>query len=268
MKITAILIVLMNCSLCSYAYTNLSPYSFCGSNPISYIDPTGCFIEGVTKKDAALVVEDIRAMFPGEDFSNFRSLIIQSGKKQNGKSLAPISNDALSEALSGVTLSEDQQALVEIVVNTLNSNDAHVVEYRNSDETLSDKGERAFLPGYMNGEASQYMPQILENNGGLPLWLIITDGGYGATVPTNNGSHSVVVMDGIHPNGRAVTSGHEIFGHGRSWSAGYREKYQHVEPVRTENLILRVMGIQYINTGINHGPGTAIPQPYLLPKFR
>lgn len=256
------------CPLSSYAFAHLSPYSYCGGDPVNRIDPTGCVIEGVTKKDAALAVEDFRAMFPGEEFSNFRNLIVQSGKKQNGRSFAPISADALSAAFAGITLNEDQQALVEMVVNTINSDDVHMVEFRNSGDVLSNKGEKTFLPGYMAGEASKQMPQILERNGGLPLWLIMKDSGSGATVHTKTGSHSVIVVDGFHPTGRAVTTGHEILGHGRSWSAGFRENYQHVETIRTENLILRVMGIPFINTGINHGPKTLVPQPSLLPIFR
>lgn len=252
----------------SFAYSHLSPYSYCGGNPVNYVDPTGCVIEGVTKKDASMAVEDFRAMFPGDEFANFKNLIVQSGKKQNGKSLAPISSEALSAAFNGISLNEDQQALVDLVVNTINSNDVHMVEFRSSDGILSSKGEKAFLPGYMEGEMSSYMSQIMERNGGLPLWLIMTDGGSGATVHTQNGSHSVVVVDGIHPNGRPVTTGHEILGHGRSWSVGYRENFQHVEPIRTENLILRVMGIPFINTGIDHGPRTLVPQPSLLPAFR
>ncbi len=268
MKYLHLILIALLYPLSSHAYSHLSPYSYCGGDPINCIDPTGCVIEGVTKKDAAMAVEDFRAMFPGDEFANFRSLIVQSGKKQDGKSFAKISADALSAAFSGVTLNEDQQALVEMVANTINSGDVHMVEYQSSDGVLSSKGEKAFLPGYMEGGISGHMSQIMERNGGLPLWLIMTDGGSGATVHTKNGSHSVVVVDGIHLNGRAVTTGHEILGHGRSWSVGYQENFQHVEPIRTENLILRVMGIPFINTGIDHGPKTLVPQPSLLPAFR
>ncbi|MDE6703351.1 MAG: hypothetical protein K2K00_06725 [Muribaculaceae bacterium] len=266
-SVFCIIIVIM-CPLDTYAYYPMSPYSYCCGDPVNNIDPTGCVIEGVSKKDAALAVEDFRAMFSGDEFSNFRNLIVQSGKRQNGKSFAPISQNALSAALKGVSLNEDQQALVDMVVNTINSDDVHTVEYQSSDGVLSSKGEKAFLPGYMEGGISGHMSQIMERNGGLPLWLIMTDGGSGATVHTKNGSHSVIVVDGIHPNGRAVTTGHEILGHGRSWSAGYQANFQHVEPIRTENLILRVMGVPFINTGIDHGPKTLVPQPTLLPAFR
>lgn len=267
-KVYLIIVAILFCSLSGRAYRWMSQYSYCGGDPVNCIDPTGCRIEGVSKDDAAMAIEDFRSMFPGEEFANFRNLLVRSGKNQNGKSFSPISADALSEAFRGIALTEDQQALVDMVVNTINSNDVHMVEFRNSDEVLSNKGEKAFLPGYMSGDASDYMPLILERNGGLPLWLIMADGGFGATAHTKNGSHSVIVVDGIHPNGRTVTTGHEILGHGRSWAAGFREDFQHEEAIRTENLILRVMGIPFINNGINHGPRTLVPQPSRLPIFR
>ena len=120
----------------------------------------------------------------------------------------------------------------------------------------------------MNGGLSKLMPQILERSKGLPLCFIKADGGSGATTHLDNGSYSVIILDEIHPNGRSVTTGHEVLGHGRSWAVGFQEEFQHVEAIRTENLILRVMGIPFINTGIDHGPKTPVPQPSLLPKFR
>lgn len=166
------------------------------------------------------------------------------------------------------TLNEDQQALMDMVVNTINSKDIHKVEYSDGKGVLSNQATEAFLPGFMNGALGPYMENILEKNGGLPLPLIINQGGGGVTTPTKNGSYSIIVLGGEHPNGRAVTTGHEIIGHGRSWSKGVRDSFQHIEAIRTENLILRVMGIPFINTGINHGPKTPVPNPSLLPSFR
>ncbi len=109
-------IILLAYPIPSNAFYPYSPYSYCGGDPINSTDPTGCVIEGVSRKDAAMAVEDFRAMFPGDEFSSFRNLIVQSGKKQNGKSFASISSEALSAAFSGITLNEDQQALVDMVV--------------------------------------------------------------------------------------------------------------------------------------------------------
>ncbi len=61
-------------------YPHLSPYTYCAGDPVNCTDPSGCEIRGVTKEDAAMAVEDFRAMFPGDEFLNLRNLIVQSGK--------------------------------------------------------------------------------------------------------------------------------------------------------------------------------------------
>ena len=145
----------------------MSPYAYCNANPINFIDPTGGEVKGVSKKDAAMAVEDFRAMFNGDEFAKFRNLIVQSGKKQNGKSIAPISKEALTEAFDGVSLNEDQQALVDMVVNTINSSDIHKVEYISSAGVLSNQATNAFLPGFMSGELGLHMPMIIEKTEGF-----------------------------------------------------------------------------------------------------
>lgn len=265
--VLSLLIALLLYPFSSLAYYPFSPYSYCGGNPVSYIDPTGCVIEGVSKKDAALAVEDFRAMFPGDEFANFRNLIVQSGKKQNGKSLAPISPDALTDAFSGITLNEDQQALVEMVVNTINSNDVHKVEYLESTGNLSFSAEKVFAPLFDN----PILPTstIIENNGGFPVAIIENRGGGGITTPINNGTYSLIFKDSsFHLIGRAVTARHKIIGHGRSLSVGRGDQNQHVDAIQTENLILRVMGIPYINTDENHVPNGAFQGCSILPSFR
>lgn len=262
-----VLVALILSPLFCHAYPPLSPYSYCGGNPAIYIDPTGAAIEGVTKKDASMAVSDFRAMFPGEEFNNFRDLIVQSGKKQNGKSFAPISNDALSMAFSAISLNEDQQALVELVVNTINSSDVHKVEYIKATGNLSDSAESIFAPLFNHPDLPT--STILNANGGFPVAFILNKGGGGLTTPTKNGTYSLIFKDSyFHPNGRSVTTGHEIIGHGRSLATGRGDLNQHVDAIQTENLILRVMGINYINTGEDHAPNGAFQGCSLLPGFR
>lgn len=267
MKYLHLILIVLLYPLSSYAYSHLSPYSYCGGNPVNCVDPTGCVIEGVTKKDAAMAVEDFRAMFPGDEFANFRDLIVQSGKNQNGKSFAPISSDALSAVFNGISLNEDQQALVDMVVNTINSNHIHKVEYLESKGNLSCTAEKVFAPLFDN----PVLPTstILNANGGFPVIFINNRGGGGLTTPIRNRTYSLIFKDSsFHLNGRAVTTGHEILGHGRSLSVGRGDKNQHVDAIQTENLILRVMGIPYINTGADHAPNGAFPGCSLLPSFR
>lgn len=167
----------------------------------------------------------------------------------------------------GITLNEDQQALVEMVVNTINSNDVHKVEYLESTGNLSFSAEKVFAPLFDN----PILPTstIIENNGGFPVAIIENRGGGGITTPINNGTYSLIFKDSsFHLIGRAVTAGHEIIGHGRSLSVGRGEQNQHVDAIQTENLILRVMGIPYINTGENHVPNGAFQGCSILPSFR
>ena len=89
------------------------------------------------------------------------------------------------------------------------------------------------------------------------------------TTPIKNGTYSLIFKDSsFHLNGRTVTTEHEIIGHGRSLSVGRGDKNQHVDAIQTENLILRVMGIPYINTDAGHAPNGACPDCSLLPGFR
>ena len=266
-RIHLLFILLLLYPFRSNAYSHLSPYSYCGGDPVNCVDPTGCVIEGVTKKDAAMAVEDFRAMFPGEEFANFRNLIVQSGKQQNGKSFAPISSDAVSAAFNGISLTEDQQALVDMVVNTINSDAIHKVEYLESTGNLSYSAEKVFAPLFDNPDLPTSI--ILDANGGFPVIFINSRGGGGLTTPISNGTYSLIFKDSsFHLNGRTVTTGHEIIGHGRSLSIGRGHQNQHVDAIQTENLILRVMGIPYINTGADHVRNGAFPGCSLLPSFR
>ncbi|MCR5312397.1 MAG: hypothetical protein K6E54_01875 [Bacteroidaceae bacterium] len=132
---------------------------------------------------------------------------------------------------------------------------------------VSVSAENAFAPRYSGGKLDINM--IINVNGGLPCAILENQGGGGVTTPTSEGTYTVIFNNpSLHPNGRNVTTGHELFGHGRSTAVGKTEDEQHESAIQVENLILRVMNIPYINDGHDHGPQKVLPNATALPNFR
>lgn len=237
------------------------------NNPVNAVDPDGREIREVHQEDSKKVVNDIRALFPDKNFEMFRTLITLSGKQHNGKSLSRINKNDLDNALNGVKLTVDQQALVDLVVNTINSSDLHLIEYVSKKSNISNKGLNNF---YLEFDKIYPMDRIIKANGGFPAAFIENYGGGGLTVETKSGTHSIIIdLPYNHPNGISVTVGHELLGHARSLAVGRGRDNQKIDAIQVENLILRVMGINHINNGNNHAPGNIIIQnPTDLPVFR
>ena len=249
-------------------YPGLSPFVYCAGDPVNVVDPDGNRIVGNTRSDATRVVSDLREIFRDDVFSSFRELIVLSGKNHRGRALAKIDKAQLEGAFKDVTLSTDQQALVDIVVNTINSNNTHTVEYANMEDFVSPSAISSFESGLT--EAHIDITKTMEEQGGIKGSLLAKFGGGGVTTLSGRGTYTVVLLDGEHPNGRAVTTGHEVLGHGRSLSLG-RKGSQHVDAIQAENLLLRVMNIPYQNDGSKHGSAEdqkIVFDPTALPSFR
>lgn len=242
-------------------YLNMSAYAFCADNPVKYTDPDGQYIRGIHKRDITEFLSDLRKIFDDGKFSNFQKLL-----KIKKNELERISSSDLKEALRDANLSEDESALVGIVVNTINSDDKHTVEYVNnaSGEVLSPTGARAFIGNDPYGGQVDYEKTQSRYNG-LPVFLVANRGGTGITAQMSKGTHSIIIRN---PE-KEITAGHEVFGHGRSLAIGHTDpRQQHVDAIQTENLIYRVMKINKINDGKNHFDGSEIANPSGLPSFR
>lgn len=198
-------------------------------------------------------------MFADKKFDQYRGLITLDKK---GKTFNSISAESVTKAFEGVTLSTDEQALVDQVTGAINSESVHKVEFVDISGEVSTEGTSAFKTHLNNTQAGVGDAMIPGTN--MPGSTMNAVSGGGINIPTKNGSHTVIMEgNGVkHDGGRAVTTGHEIIGHGVASANKVFGVDNNTRAIRVDNLIRRVMGITTFRD--EHG-GAKIVNPNALP---
>lgn len=247
-------------------YPDYSTYIYAAQNPIAYSDPTGMEIRGVTKSDAEEFKSDVHLILGDSKFDNLRSLISLKGKK-----FQQIPDAALADALDGVTCSEDEMAYISLLVNTINSKEVHSIEYLKDGEEVSSSGY-SDINKYLNsidpdskiGDAFRKREE--RSDGSIRYYYddatIQTLGGEGFNVPTSKGSHSFI--RGVQDKLKAVTSAHELLGHGLPSARKESPVHNNTNAIRTDNLVRRLLRLPQ-RDGSDHAGGKDIVSPYSLP---
>ena len=247
-------------------YPDYSTYIYAAQNPIAYSDPTGMEIRGVTKSDAEEFKSDVHLILGDSKFDNLRSLISLKGKK-----FQQIPDAALADALDGVTCSEDEMAYISLLVNTINSKEVHSIEYLKDGEEVSSSGY-SDINKYLNSIAPDskigdaFRKREERSDGSTRYYYddatIQTLGGEGFNVPTSKGSHSFI--RGVQDKLKAVTSAHELLGHGLPSARKESPVHNNTNAIRTDNLVRRLLRLPQ-RDGSDHAGGKDIVSPYSLP---
>jgi len=261
-----------------------SPYLCFKGNPICFSDIRGDTARGVSKDDAKFLRDDIKESLAGDNFKRVRDLIKIDKDK---KSISGISQGDLDIALEGIKLSPDEKGLLNNIVNTINSKQVHLAEYKEGNEWISNVGLKALqmdLSYWQPSLVSQVtgIPESEIERGNVPANAILLFRG-AATCEYNGGSYSLMPKkarsgpnnDYFNKNGTPTTNPldrptmHEVFGHGRSLALKIAD--QHTPIIQWENLVLRVMKKDVSRDGTNHDngkvPGGKVENKDEIPAF-
>ncbi len=228
-----------------------------------FVDPDGREIKGVKDTDARKFKKDLSNILSDEKFTNINSLISIG---DDGRTFNRIDESDVECALDGFDFNDEELSFVGHLTDAINSDDVHSVEFLSSQDNLSQGGMSA-LVGYLR-TLDENFAEVLASPGFIKGAVVKGLGGTGLNVPITGGSHSFILEGSeiLHDGGRAVTSGHEVLGHGPASARGLSLEDNNTRAIQMDNLIRGVMYIGGFRDGSNHGQGVIERNPYLPPS--
>ena len=216
-------------------YYDVSPYAYCGDDPVNILDFHGDSIIAVSKISGLRLLNEIHNTFYGEQFEKLNSLFQLS---DDGRTLRGIKRSEFSTAIKN--LNPDEKALAIGYYKAINSKDVHYVDMTLREESLNPMTIDHFRDfNFRTGRQIDH-----DTNGGVN-----TDSG-------RNGSFSIVIMNSIanvdfvyssnenHYNRKSTPAeilAHELLGHGFSSSIGSPGS-KYIDAIQLTNLYWRVRG--------------------------
>ena len=217
-------------------------------------------IWGLTARDAEKVRDDIREVFAGDNFVQFRELLTLD---RTGRRLNPISETEKNNVFAEITLNRYEQRLVDLVVEAINCSRRHDVEFadirrrfsrvvRNAVGVERDNLDRSIReyerrrPDAHTPEAQARAQEQQEaRRRQTDAEFIQLSFGDGINFETETGSHSVILMGSgvVRAVGRAHTTMHEVIGHGIPSARRDSRSNNATHAVRVTNLVRRMMGL-------------------------
>ena len=240
---------LLSTSLClwkapdrlSEKYPWLSPYAYCGANPVKFIDPTGNKIKGVETSD----IQDFKFYLDNLFEKSYTPLTSLISTKNNN--LVITNTNLWSERISSSNQSDPGAKLLYLIGLAILEKSTHYVEYV-KDESASEVAKdlvASVLTTTGDKESAQYISTF-----GVKKEFINSVWDGGVTFKQGKGSYSLIVPTS-NLNKNIWLSIHEIIGHGLPISNKILGDENNSHAIQTENLVRRLLHLP-LTDGTGH----------------
>ncbi|MGM9828010.1 MAG: RHS repeat domain-containing protein [Muribaculaceae bacterium] len=226
-------------------YTSSSPWTHCLANPANILDPDGCRIEGISKKDINQFFDQIKTVLHDDKFKPFINTLSISGKKLNVDKKTDIHS-----VVSAIDMSEDENCFVYTLVESIAEKSKIKVEYIENNECASEDGLNYIRESSVAFSGLKAVNKNLLN----PL-------GGALTTATKSGAYTLMLLNS--PDTTPNTF-HEVLGHGLSLVNGLDESKNNTNAIRMDNVVRRILNMNE-RDGSDH-PGLT-GDPTLLPNY-
>ncbi len=232
----------------SETYPWLSPFTYCGANPVKFIDPTGDVIKGAKQSDTDAFKGYLDILF-GDSYTQLTSLISTKGKK-----IVISDKNLWNDRISQTDQSDPGAKLLSLIGTAIFDKHSHFVEYVKDNE--------------ISGDAQYYVKKMntldwLNLEEGMTEDILKAVWKGGLTFPRNNSTHSLILPT-LDIKTNIWVSIHEVIGHGLPLSRKIVGAENNSHAIQVENLVRLMLGLP-LTDGKTHS--TDIINPTLFPSL-
>ena len=240
-----------------------NPYVYCKNNPVKYIDPDGCKIQGATAVDIQHFEKNLDDFLKqaGLDYLKKYFHIAETGdsmdkisKEDYRKMMEEFKAEALGHGVNS-DIVKDMEAFLRLLINAFNSKTIHFIEYVDYNgytrQSEGNVGIKTDCNSFNEENGIERAFTIVDTS---PVAGFIIDEVWGGAgnVYVPDGSYSYIVDNSSKKSDMQSIVLHELLGHGPQTAIGALSYPNNLHAIQVENLLRRLVGRSDFIT--EHGP--------------